>query len=103
MSNEESMQDKMEVERTFQANERTLLECVRTGLSLLVGGVVIVYFSHGGWFAAVGVVCILIGIITGIVGVGRYRRMNSSICLIRKRLGIEDTSRTAGGARPSQT
>lgn len=89
MSNEENIQDKIEVARTLQANERTLLEYLRTGLGLLVAGVVIVYFSHGGWFGAVGIACILIGITIGLVGTARFLNMNQRISLVQKQYGID--------------
>lgn len=89
MSNEESIRDKMEVHRTLQANERTLLDYLRTGLGLLVAGIVIVYVSHGDWFGAVGIACILVGGLVGMVGAARFRTMNKHISLIREQCAID--------------
>ena len=89
MSTEERIRDKMAVARTFQANERTLLEYLRTGLNLLVVGVAITFFLHGGWFGVVGVTCILIGIIIGIVGAARFRKMDKHISLIQEEYGVD--------------
>lgn len=79
------LRDELAIDRTLLANERTLLAYLRSGMALLIAGVSIMHFSHEGWFWAAGVACIPIGIITGIVGVARYRKMNKSIYLVRNR------------------
>jgi putative membrane protein len=66
------------------ANERTLLAYLRSAVALLIAGVSIIHFSQGGWFWAFGIACLPIGIITGLVGVLRYRRMSRSIFVARK-------------------
>jgi putative membrane protein len=58
---------------------------LRSGVALLIAGVSIIHFSQEGWFWAVGIACIPTGIITGIVGTARYRRMNRAISLVRRR------------------
>jgi putative membrane protein len=83
------LRDELAVDRTLLANERTLLAYLRSGAALLIAGISIMHFSTQGWFWAVGIVCIPAGIITGIVGVGRYRRMNKSISLIRRQSAME--------------
>jgi len=93
MSDEMSMRDRIEIDRTCQANQRTFLEYLRTGLVLVVPGVAIVYFSHGDWFGALGIVCILIGIIIGIVGVVRFRRMSKRILLLEEQHGVDAKSK----------
>jgi putative membrane protein len=77
-------QEKFEVDLTLAANEETLLLYLRTGVALLIAGALIMIFSPEGWFGTVGIVCIPAGIITVIVGVARYRRMNRSISIIRR-------------------
>ena len=89
MSNEENIHDKIEVARTLQANERTLLEYLGTGLGLLVTGGVIVYFLYGGWFGALGIACILIGITICLVGMARFRNMNQRNSLVQRQCGID--------------
>jgi len=83
-SNDLILRDELAVDRTLLANERTLLSYLRSGVALLIAGVSIMHFSQGGWFWAVGIVCIPTGIVAGIVGVARYRGMNRSISLVRK-------------------
>ena len=78
------LRDELAIDRTLLANERTLLAYLRSGVALLIAGVSIVHFSQEGWFWVVGIACIPIGIITGIVGVARYRKMNRSISLVRR-------------------
>ena len=78
------LRDELAIDRTLLANERTLLAYLRAGVALLIAGVSIIHFSQEGWFWGVGSSCIPAGIITGIVGVVRYRRMNQSISLVRR-------------------
>lgn len=79
------LRDELAIDRTILANERTLMAYLRAGVALLIAGVSIIHFSQEGWFRAVGIACIPIGIITGIVGTVRYRKMNRLICLVRQR------------------
>ena len=78
------LRDELAIDRTLLANERTLLAYLRSGVALLIAGVSIIHFSQEGWFWAVGIACIPTGIITGMVGMARYRRMNRSISLVRR-------------------
>ncbi|KPK77457.1 MAG: hypothetical protein AMJ79_03130 [Phycisphaerae bacterium SM23_30] len=93
------LRDQLAIDRTILANERTLLAYLRSGVALLIAGVTIIHFSHESWFWAVGIGCIPSGIITGIVGVERYRRMNKSISLIRRR-SEKETMKTQEDAEP---
>ncbi|MDY0169741.1 MAG: DUF202 domain-containing protein [Thermoguttaceae bacterium] len=77
------LRDELAIDRTVLANERTLLAYLRSGVALLIAGVSIMHFSSQGWFWAVGLLCIPIGIIAGVVGVARYRTMNRRIALIQ--------------------
>ena len=78
------LRDELAIDRTLLANERTLLAYLRSGVALLIAGVTIIHFSQEGWFWAVGIACLPTGMIAGIVGVARYRRMNRAISLIRR-------------------
>lgn len=74
------LRDRLAVDRTLLANERTLLAYLRFGVALLIAGVTMIHFAHEeGWFWAVGLVCIPLGIFTNWLGVWRYRRMNRQI------------------------
>lgn len=74
------LRDKLAVDRTLLANERTLLAYLRFGVALLIAGVSMIHFaSEEGWFWAVGVVCIPLGIYTTWLGTTRYRQMNRQI------------------------
>ena len=77
------LRDELAIERTLLANERTLLAYLRTGVTLLIAGLSIIHFSQGGWFSIIGVICLPTGIITGILGILRYRKMNKSISFVR--------------------
>jgi putative membrane protein len=83
------LRDEQAIDRTLLANERTLLAYLRSGITLLIAGVSIMHFSEIGWFWSIGFVCIPAGIITIIIGVVRYRRMNRSIVSIRNQSEAE--------------
>lgn len=91
------LRDELAIDRTLLANERTLLAYLRSGVALLIAGVSIIHFSQESWFWAVGIACIPTGIITGIVGLARYRRMNRSIFLVRR----QSKTKQSGDAEPS--
>ncbi|MDO9541411.1 MAG: DUF202 domain-containing protein [Kiritimatiellia bacterium] len=78
------LRDELAIDRTLLANERTLMAYLRSGVALLIAGVSIINFSQEGWFWAIGIACIPTGIITVIVGVARYRKMNRSISRMRR-------------------
>jgi len=77
------LRDQLAIDRTLLANERTLLAYLRAGVALLIAGISIMHFSKDAWFWMAGITCLPSGIITGIIGVVRYRRMNNSILLVR--------------------
>jgi putative membrane protein len=83
------LRDKLALDRTALANERTLLAYLRSGVALLIAGTSIMNFSQEDWFRLVGIACIPIGIITGIIGVVRYRKMNRSISFIDRQSKIK--------------
>ena len=78
------LRDELAIDRTLLANERTMLSYLRSGVALLIAGMSIIHFSQEGWFLAVGIASIPIGLVTGIVGAVRYQRMNRSITLVRR-------------------
>lgn len=89
--NELILRDELAIDRTVLANERTLLAYLRSAVSLVIAGVSIMHFSLQSWFRAIGVVCIPVGIVTGIFGVVRYRSINRSITAVRAQLPrVED-------------
>ena len=84
------LRDELAIDRTLLANERTLLAYLRSGAALLIAGVSIMHFSSEGWFWIVGLACIPTGIITAVIGVARYLRMNKKITSIRNRSRTEE-------------
>jgi len=77
------LRDELAIDRTSLANERTLLAYLRSSLTLLIAGVSIIHFSNEAWFWAFGAACLPAGVMTGLIGIIRYRRMNASISLVR--------------------
>jgi putative membrane protein len=82
-SEELILRDELAVDRTLLANERTLLAYLRSAVALLIAGVSIMHFAGGGWFLWVGVVCLPVGVATGLVGALRYRAMSRNISRFR--------------------
>lgn len=89
------LRDELAVDRTLLANERTLLAYLRAAVALLIAGVTMMHFGDRTWFCAVGVACLPAGVVTGTVGIIRYRSMNRAIAVIRKR-GRSSVDRTLG-------
>lgn len=79
------LRDELAIDRTVLANERTLMAYLRSAMALLIAGVSIMHFSSEPWFWMVGVACLPTGLVTGAIGVVRYRRMNRKIALVRNR------------------
>ena len=77
------LRDELAIDRTLLANERTLLTYLRGAVALVIAGLSIIQFSYRDWFLAIGVACLPAGIITGLIGIVRYRRMNRVISRVR--------------------
>lgn len=77
------LRDELAIDRTLLANERTLMAYLRAGLTLLIAGVSIIHFSQDFWFWVMGIACIPTGVVTLVVGVSRFRRMNQAISRVR--------------------
>ena len=83
------LRDELAIDRTLLSNERTLLAYLRSGMTLIIAGATIMHFSTEGWFWVAGLVCVPLGIVTGTIGVARYRRMNKAIACIRNQTSTE--------------
>jgi putative membrane protein len=94
------LRDELAIDRTLLSNERTLLVYLRFGVALSIAGVSIIQFSQEGWFWIMGLSCIPIGIVVGISGVTRYRKMYRSILRIRQKT-ISDSSEGNKDSKPS--
>jgi len=82
-NNERILRDELAIDRTLLANERTLMAYLRSGVALLIAGVSIMHFSSEGWFWIMGIACIPAGIVTGVIGVVRHRKMSKKIASVR--------------------
>jgi len=82
------LRDELAIDRTLLANERTFLSFLRSGVALFIAGVSMIHFSEQAWFAFIGFSCLPAALITTAIGVQRYRKMDASISLVRKKLGI---------------
>lgn len=81
------LRDELAIDRTILANERTLLSYLRGALTLVIAGVSIVHFVPAGVLYWVGLSLVPVGVVSGVFGTLRYRKMNRRIRAIRE--GIE--------------
>ena len=76
------LRDHLAYDRTVLANERTLLSYFRTAIALLAGGgTLIKLFPDESDMVNLGVVLLILGILSGLVGVVRF-------IAVRKRLSV---------------
>jgi len=93
------LRDHLAIERTHLANERTLLAYLRSGVAMLIAGFTIIHFLQGGWFWAVGIACLPIGLVTSIFGTVRYLKMNRKIAATRSQT-TRETGQLTGQNKP---
>jgi putative membrane protein len=79
------LRDELAIDRTVLANERTLMAYLRSAVSLLIAGVTIINFADQAWFMWIGAGCLPVGLLTGILGIIRYRHMAAVIAVVRDR------------------
>ena len=97
------LRDELAIDRTLLANEQTLLAYLRSAVALFIAGVSIIHFSRQPWFLAVGIACLPGGIMTGLMGIWRYRKMHKAISFVREKSaghspdGTSDAEPTNGG------
>ncbi len=87
------LRDELAIDRTLLANERTLLAYLRSAVALLIAGLTIIHFSVQAWFLLLGAACIPAAIVVAMLGVRRYRRMDTAISVVRRKL--EETTAPA--------
>jgi len=80
------LRDILAIDRTILANERTLLAYSRTALGLIILGITMLNFSKSRSLILLGILCIPAGIMVGVFGYLRYRKMASAISAVRKSL-----------------
>lgn len=95
------LRDELAIDRTLLSNERTLLAYLRSGVALVIAGVTITQFSQESWFWFVGLMCVPVGVVVSVIGVVRYRKMDSSIRLLRQQSALDsknggDTIQSSG-------
>lgn len=73
------LRDELAIDRTLLANERTLLSYLRSGVALIIAGITIIHYATKEWFLWAGIACIPVGVVAGIYGIWRYRKMQNAI------------------------
>jgi len=80
LTREESiLRDLLAADRTILANERTFLAYIRTALTLFVAGVSFIKFFDSIVIELVGWIFVPSGVLTFMLGLRRYKSMNSLI------------------------
>lgn len=85
-----ALRDRLAIDRTVLANERTLLAYLRGAMGLVIVGVTFLHFGEAGVLRHLGVAFIPSGIAAAAFGVARYRKMDRTIRAIRARLDATD-------------
>jgi putative membrane protein len=78
------LRDELAIDRTVLANEATLLAYTRTTLTLVIAGMTFLNFITTGFLRWVGIAFIPLGLLIGVFGVFRFRRMRRMILAVRK-------------------
>ena len=73
------LRDELAIDRTILANERTVLSYLRAALTLVIAGITFLHFFDTGALFYIGIICVPLGVATGVYGVLRYRKMNKRI------------------------
>ncbi|WP_306352263.1 DUF202 domain-containing protein [Flavobacterium sp. '19STA2R22 D10 B1'] len=73
------LRDFLALERTRLANERTLMSYLRTSLYLLLGGIGLLQLSGFEKIQWLGHVCLVLCIISIIVGIYRFIKLNNQL------------------------
>ncbi|MDA0576867.1 MAG: DUF202 domain-containing protein [Verrucomicrobia bacterium] len=87
------LRDELAIDRTLLANERTVLSYLRGSLTLIIAGVTFVHFVDHGTLYCVGLALMPIGLISGLWGTLRYRRMDGHIRGIRRNMLEKESAR----------
>lgn len=88
------LRDELAIDRTILANERTILAYLRAALTLVIAGATFLHFFDNGMLLYIGIICVPLGIATGIIGVLRYRKMDKRIRTTRESLVSNEKSGT---------
>ncbi|MEA1928373.1 MAG: DUF202 domain-containing protein [Candidatus Auribacterota bacterium] len=89
--------DHLAADRTILANERTLLSYLRLSLTLFVAGMSLIKFFESTIYIIIGIVFMPLTVISGIVGVRRYRRCGKFLMNLKEEKSetVSFTSRRA--------
>lgn len=87
------LRDELAIDRTILANERTVLAYLRGALTLIIAGVTFIHFIDKGFLLYLGGGLIPLGLIVGILGYARYRKMDKAIRVVRKAFAREATDK----------
>lgn len=91
------LRDELAIDRTLLAIERTLLSYLRGAVALVIAGLTFIHFIEIGMLRYIGISLVALGLVTGLFGLFRYRRMDKRIRRIR------DDMRRVPGKKKGET
>lgn len=80
------LRDELAIDRTLQANERTLLAYLRAAAAMMIAGLTIIHFANRGGFFVMGIACIPGSLLVTLIRLLRFMKMNKDISIVRKQL-----------------
>ena len=87
-NNQLILRDELAIDRTILANERTMISYLRGAITLVISGITVLHFVQAGILLYVGILIIPMGVLVGIFGTVRYRKMDQRLRAIRKEMKI---------------
>jgi putative membrane protein len=73
------LRDYLALERTKLANERTLFAYIRTSLYLILAGMTLIQLQQFGSIQWIGIISLALSVVILIVGIWRYRSLNTEL------------------------
>ncbi len=80
-----TLRDELAIDRTVLANERTLLAYLRTALALVILGATFLHFLQAAIAHVAGWTCVVLGLVTAVLGAVRFQRMRMRLLAIDKK------------------
>jgi putative membrane protein len=79
-----TLRDHLAIDRTILSNERTILSYVRTALAIMAAGATLIHFFSEYWMKIIGAVLIILGLLIIVIGLIRYKKMDTSIKMVKR-------------------
>jgi putative membrane protein len=78
------LRDKLAIDRTILANERTFLSYIRTALTMFIAGGTVIKLISEPFIIGLGWLSVVIGVVVLYVGILRFKKFQQSISVLNK-------------------